>query len=121
MPWMFDYLCECGHKFDNLHMGSRDEVPEYLPCTGYISQHMKPASLGDSSTPLQPTLVKCSRLAQRTVSAVRSNTIVKGNSDFLPREKERLTKRSQDYDNSVKGKQAKLEATERRLKAGGIL
>lgn len=129
MPFLCEYVCEYGHRFDHLHMGPREEAPDYLPCEGYMHErdyqrHESP--LGeehDTFTPLAPaaTLKRCSRLAERAVSAVRAKTIVRGNQDFLPREKERLTKRSQEYDKSNAGKQAKMEAAERRLKNGGLL
>ena len=129
MPFMVEYVCEYGHRFEELHMGKSDEAPAYLPCKGMMAVPTKAEpSLDDLNVeedalpplPVEPTLRKCSRLAERAVSAVRSNMIVRGNHDFLPREKERLTKRSQEYDQSNAGKNAKMEATERRIKNGGL-
>ena len=128
MPVLCEYVCEYGHRFEHMHMGKRDEIPDYLPCEGMTestSYQRHEALEGvkyDTFTQMgPPALKRCSRMAERAVSAVRAKTIVRGNGDFLEREKERLTKRSQEYDKSNAGKQAKMEAAERRLKNGGLL
>ena len=120
MPFMVEYVCVYGHRFEELHMGKSDEAPAYLPCTGMIETSVAVPNSNGKEESIEPVLRRCSRLAERAVSAVRSNMIVRGNHDFLPREKERLTKRSQEYDQSNAGKNAKMEATERRIKNGGL-
>lgn len=111
MPFMLEYACEYGHRFDHLEMGSREDAKDYIPCEGWITKQDGEAVVVQA---------KCPRLAEKVVSAVRAKTVVRGNGDFLEREKERLTKRSQEYDKSSAGKNAKMEATERRIKNGGL-
>jgi hypothetical protein len=89
-------------------MGSRDTLPEKIACEASFDAGEGAAmACGEDATPI--------------LSAVTAQTIVRGNSDFLVREKERLTKRAEEYDKSHKGKQAKMDAVQRRVKAGEIV
>ena len=99
MPFSFNYRCQHNHVTDYLHIGSRDDAPTYIPCEG------------DTRT--------CSALAERQdIAAPFVKAIVKGNHDFVAREKKRLTERSQAHWE----KQGRHEAVDRirmRRKADG--
>ena len=101
-PFCSEYQCEYGHRFDDIHMGARETAPEYVPCKGDGAK-------------------LCSRLAERVMSAPTVETIVKGNHDFLPRQKERLTKRSQDWDKTSAAKAKREEVLHRQIKNKNIV
>lgn len=98
LPFIIEYACEYGHRFDHTHMGPGETAPQYMPCQGVREE------------------VTCPRLAERVTSAPRVKVINRGNLDFNERERERLTKRSQEWDNSKQGKDTKMEAIERQTK-----
>lgn len=113
MPFMAEYACEYGHRFEHLHMGKRDECPDYLPCEGKLHVVDPVTQLAVEKT--------CSRMAERAISAPVVETIVKGNSDFNERQRERLEKRAADWSQSKAGKNTKMDAIERQIKNKNIV
>lgn len=108
MPFLQEYVCPDGHRTSHLHMGSRDTVDPTITCCEKLYFYND----GDEVSKT------CGLTAEKTMSAPRIKTIVKGNSDFNERERERLTDRANKWSESPQGKQAKVESIERQLKKG---
>lgn len=78
-----DFRCGCGHKFEQM-IKSTEERPESWPCPS------------------------CDKEAPRVLGAPFVATIRRGNHDFVERERERLTKRSQEHA-KTKGREEAVE------------
>lgn len=97
MPFMQDYECEAGHRQEHMHMGSRATAPTHIVCTDCPSEpaeteNRRALSEQDHAEIYEPAL------AYPVISmATPPQTIVRGNGDFSDRERERLTKRSNEH------------------------
>jgi hypothetical protein len=132
MPWLQEYQCKEGHRFERLH-GSRAEVRRYRPCDICVAESVDTSPIAavwdvvnrlyeevqtiESPTPvLAPLSFNLDELPEGVactmISAVAGVTVVKGNGDFNERQRERLEARSAEHWKK-KGRDAAVAAEER--------
>lgn len=99
MPFIQDYECEAGHRQEHMHMGSRATAPEKIVCSVCEPVCLIDAAYEERLSISDLAAIKPrERFAYPVISmSTPPQTIVRGNGDFSDRERERLTKRSNDH------------------------
>jgi len=127
MPFLQEYECfEKHHRFEYMHMGSRDTLPEIIACefvvetsVDYVCEHKSGTADLVEAIPVAQHSRICGYSARPIISAPGAiQTIVKGNGDYDVRERERLEQRAAEHGRTKNEMDRRRDLLERRLRQG---